>query len=737
MVTVIQKRSRLTYASLVAILLFSMQQVVLGATSQQPAPDVVTIAIIDCSGSMEPERITVAKTELKSLCAQSPCSAASPWVLVPFTEESTPTAQIQDNTKLIATIQGLRADGGTKIAAGLNAAATVCAQYSNSVLRVILITDAEDPDQKSISAAEDRLAEIFGKRSETSGLPAQLIVRRWGNGGATLAKRLATQPNVQVIDSLGSSRLVYAILNPEIKVDKVVRSSEHLTVTITATVSSEGNSSLVKNSPSVQCMLTDEKFGLSPLLFEIDQGDTGVTREIKIPFPSETAAGKVLLPFKFKVPAPNASNTNIMVPSLTRAGIDVSVMAPELERTSRCELKAKQLGDARWIDRNKLLAEADVELQMKASTDVSGSYPHPILFDIATNAADCQLREPVTVEIDRPNDTVITRVAIQFKVPLSNSKTTFTATAKSPPLYHKISGGPIKASLDIASPSKIETMVDVTVDDVIDTHWIDFKEGIVEGTVSLNINVDGPLIEGKVLHLVSPAGILGFDLSNEMIKSGAQQIDLRFQLDCQKTDVDKVKVLSWRLRTDADPLIELKIKTPVQFSVKIPSAIPLLSRDGDIRINAGKGGQAALIDFVPCLPDNVVISPNKLDVIIDGDVIGRRTTEIGESVSANLAVDAHGNFWTDVVKASTLTMTPATEWTAIEPGIVNITVSYPARFKTVAMFIGMGVFVVSAFFMFFYVGRILFTNPLKQAEEKAQSYGEDRKWLRQENNGFD
>src|SRR5439155_24766277 len=139
------------------------------AASQPPAKsqDLLTIVVLDTSGSMEGERLNTAVTEIKQHAQALPPSADAPWLCLPFRDTVYSPRRFTNGLEELQTyLDGLKAGGGTSIASGLEAALQAIRDANPKRVNILLYTDGEDDDESGIGKQQERLEQLFDERAE-------------------------------------------------------------------------------------------------------------------------------------------------------------------------------------------------------------------------------------------------------------------------------------------------------------------------------------------------------------------------------------------------------------------------------------------------------------------------------------------------------------------------------------------------------------------------------------------
>ena len=175
------------------------------------------IVVLDTSSSMDhPERLEVAKKEIKSKADNIPPSQKTPWVVITFGSTVETVREFSDRPEEIqGFLDNVQASGGTNIAAALKQAVDIIKTHSTvKQLVMYLFTDGEDPNLAAINEQETRLEKVLGARAD-NGLSQTLICRRWGNANAGMVSRLSKLKHLRIIES-NNTPLAQISLSPSI-----------------------------------------------------------------------------------------------------------------------------------------------------------------------------------------------------------------------------------------------------------------------------------------------------------------------------------------------------------------------------------------------------------------------------------------------------------------------------------------------------------------------------------------
>jgi hypothetical protein len=301
------------------------------AASQSPARshDLLTIVVLDTSGSMEGERLNTAVAEIKQHARALPPSADAPWLCLPFRDTVYNPRRFTNGMEELQTyLDGLKAGGGTSIASGLEAALKAIRDANPKRVNILLYTDGEDDDESGIGKQQERLEQLFDERAER-GLGQAVICRRWGGANKQFVEHLEKKKSVRVIDA-GEARLLSLILTPEVRClgTRWLPDRQALGIRLQATVQAPAEPiQQFKPAPLHFVCTTPQVQG--DVAFDVAIGDAGA-RQFTIVLPCTPDGGRLSVRLDFEVSAPPAKQLaqTLVFPSLAKDRLSVVVDVP-------------------------------------------------------------------------------------------------------------------------------------------------------------------------------------------------------------------------------------------------------------------------------------------------------------------------------------------------------------------------------------------------------------------------
>jgi hypothetical protein len=337
------------------------------AASQPPAKpyDLLTVVVLDTSGSMEGERLNTAVTEIKQYVRALPPSPEAPWLFLPFNEKVYESRSFSNGAAELETyISKVRAGGGTSIASGLEAALKAIRNSDTKRVNILLYTDGEDDDQTAIQAQQQRLGQLFDERAER-GLGQAVICRRWEGANKQLIEHLAKKKSVQVIDA-GEARLISLVLTPEVHCldTRWLPDRQTLEIRLQAAVRAPAEQNRQYQPPPLHFACTTPQ-AQGDVAFDVPIGDAGTRQAtILLPFTPDAGRPSVRLDFEVSTPAAKQLAQMFVFPSLAKDRLSVVADVPIVYVTATTLATTTP----RWVN----LAEATAAFEASARIRVDG-----------------------------------------------------------------------------------------------------------------------------------------------------------------------------------------------------------------------------------------------------------------------------------------------------------------------------------------------------------------------------
>lgn len=295
----------------------------------KPTQRLLTVVVLDTSGSMEGERLNTAVTEIKQHAQALPPSPEAPWIFLPFNEKVYDSRTFTNGlAELENYLTRVRADGGTSIASGLEAALKAIRNSNAERVNIFLFTDGEDDDQAGIQAQQERLGQLFDERAER-GLGQTVICRRWGGANKQLVAHLEKKKSVGVIDA-GEARLISLVLTPEVQCLGTRWLPERQSLEIRLQGAARAPAELVRQyQPTPLRFVCTTPQAQGDIAFDVPIGDAG-TRQftIMLPFTPDVRLSSVRLDFDVSAPSVKKLAQTLVFPSLAKDNLSVVAEVP-------------------------------------------------------------------------------------------------------------------------------------------------------------------------------------------------------------------------------------------------------------------------------------------------------------------------------------------------------------------------------------------------------------------------
>lgn len=548
------------------------------ATDPDPAPQLLTVIVLDTSGSMGDGKLEAARAEIKDRARRLPPSPHRPYALIPF-HGSVHDARVFTGgaPELEGHLDRLAAGGGTAIAAGLrHALGELDRSPAAGHVAVLLYTDGEDADRAAVAEQEARLDARFRDRTER-GLGQTVICRRWGSANADLVALLRRGGHAEVIDA-GEARLLHATLAPRVAARGCRWAGERtLAIDLRAEVEVRGPAGSAAIPPlRLTCANAgaqgDAAVDVAP------GGPQPVDFAVRLPVTGREVPKSVRLEFTVSAPQPAVRGADILVPTLAdeRVAVEVAVPPPVLRATLDAALAPS--GHARWQDplRRRAIVEAELIADIGVAPDFA--FPHPVPLALNPDPAVELLSDVKEFPIGGAG-----RVRLPLKLAYDPATTpspglTVGPAGREPAVRFEPAGR--HAAVAAGAPAPVVTTIAITPLSVGRPAWSDLLEGTATFEARIRVRVDGPLGDRTALAVTAPAGVRGLRITPAVIRGGDQTVTLA--IAARLRPAPATTALDFTVATPP-PRGAVRFRTRDAFRIVAPGPPPVrvaLTRDG-------------------------------------------------------------------------------------------------------------------------------------------------------------
>jgi len=697
--------------------------------------DLLRVVVLDVSGSMDSKdtkpltRMGTARKEIKESLTQLPVSGKTPVILVPFCDKIREDFErIYFSTKAMADVlDQLKPGGRTNIAAGLGRAIERINQLGLAKNLVIyLYSDGEHNcgSKKLLEEQEDNLDRLFGFRA-SKGLSQTIVVKRWGGVISKLVTRLKKNPYVTVVDA-GQLELRTVTLVPSVKLRSVkwhdaasglAKVQFDVTVTNRSELTLPDKSTVKISCPLPGCRWLNESTMIVTgrtqtqtftLLVELDPKKFDLTKSYSLPlqfhWPSQISAGKSLL-----LPVVNPIQIYCVLP------------AGQLRPNVTISAKLSEQGKPRWEDMDECIVVWPMRLRLEATTAPSMPWSEQIKLDVkgldgvkvtAEGPIILQgkpLEVNVTLSRQIPLTQIIQRKPVELQIELR---------VLNEPKTLALSSVRILSAIRIELPAIKLTRIDHRVVFVGKAQWADLTTGLVTVPVKLDISTHGIVAPGTVLTLEPGGDVVKVDGTPVTIYSGQHTVDiiLTGRVDCANSSVRWPLQLRPPLSSYGIRYIEPSPVT-VSFTAPRPAQAVLSNNAGILTSCAYRGNkprQAVLgsgcIKLAGAFAQYAVANLH-FKGFLQGHLHGKGFSKAGADDWVSWSMQptnpaVSNRVWRDVTVTGDLVVLPENAAPGTMVGsVIDITVTYEALYKKVALYLAVGVVVVLVGTLLFWLAR--------------------------------
>lgn len=674
--------------------------------AQADAGSLFRLAVVDKSRSMHGERMEVVQQELLKVARQLPPSTAFPIALICFDSSARDPRVFTDHAEFERAVMAIEADGGTKIAAGLDAAyRAITGSAAGRDVLVLLYTDGEDSNLAAVRQAEQKLSALFADRHE-QGLEQSVFLKRWGNANAELRTRLQQSGVATVLDA-AELPIVPITVAPKVELiavqrDRATRAVEIVFQPAVETTGNLGDVAL----PDVCFTCTDPRA----------EGDTAITFPLAslpphqtlrlVPDDAEERALALELPFSVSTTDfPSRADGQFILPILAES--ELALHVPLSTRRVRHRIAAElSFPEApKWADPLACRAAYPVLLTFTVdpvdadhTADISSRFAiapigdnrvlqgPPTLTLPGTGRYCVRLVMEVPVAADATSQ-ASPRSAVRFRITPINAPPT---VAYDPPEL-------TMEADDLPLPDPVTTTITPQLQSLSAATWVQVPN-LASFRARVNFRVDGPVPAGTRLALIAPAGVSRIDLKPDTLRRGEQTVDMVVQAELRPSPADHR--FRFKLAPPSTPhkAVVLKPAAPIDIQVQGPRPLYLVNaRDGalqhELHLTVPDNCQAVRCDVVPALYGQVpkALAPihARLTASENGVVVTPELLNLGQAnqVTVTLPTVADRPFFRDIDCIVTLRLAPEADSSAILPTRLRVHVTRFAPFKRLLFYL--------------------------------------------------
>jgi len=697
--------------------------------------DLLRVVVLDVSGSMDSKdtkpltRMGTARKEIKESLTQLPLSGKTPVILVPFCHKIREDFErIYFSTKAMAdALDQIKPDGRTNIAAGLGRAIERINQLGLARNLVIyLYSDGEHNwgSKKLLAQQEDNLDRLFGFRA-SKGLSQTVVVKRWGGVISKLVARLKKNPYVTVVDA-GQLELRTVTLVPSVKLRSVkwhdaasglARVQFDVTVTNRSELTLPGKSTIKISCPLPGCRWLNESTMIVTgrtqtqtftLLVELDPKKFNLTKNYS-------------LPLQFHWPSQITTGKSLLVPVVNPILIYCDLPAGQLRPNVTVSAKLSEQGKPRWEDMDECIVVWPMRLRLETKTTPSFAWLEQVRLNIyGLNGVKVTTNSPIILQ--------------------GQSKEVDISLTKKIPLEQVIQGKPVKVQIELRLANKPRTLalssvrivstilielppiqltrIDQRISFVGKPQWADLTTGLVSVPIRLDIRSHGIVAPGTVLTLEPCGDVVKVDGTPVTIYSGQHTVDiiLTGRVDCANSSVRWSLQLKPPLSSSGIRYIEPSPVT-VSFTVPKPVQAVLSNNVGILASCAYRGNrpQRAVLGS-GCIKlagvfAQYAISNLHFKGFLRGHLCGKGFSKAGADDWVSWSMQptnptVSSRIWRDITVTGDLVVLPENAAPGAMVGsVIDVTVTYEALYKKLALYLTVGVVVVLVGTLLFWLAR--------------------------------
>lgn len=533
--------------------------------------DLLRIVVVDQSGSMRGPPLDTVAEQLRRLIKHDPPTTARPVVLLTFGDEAQRVGKFIEPGPLAQWISGeltLELGGGTRIAAGLAAAAQAVVEHPGQRMALLLYSDFQDGDTAGISAELAKLRRLLGDRGRKE-LPSLVFVHEWTRESQTVREQLTQEPGVLAVNEAVLEGLDYWI-QAQASVVRAERDEARpdlltIEVSLSATIPSRRDE---WPTPEVVAQLDAPPVAKT---FAADGQDVTLRIEHKLT-PDEEQQGTLRLPLRVVLgPTPAGSHWSKAAPLVRPAEPTLDVRVPAYERHYDLRIEWTFPQPPLWADPLALRArfEAHVTFDVAAEAGRDEASTWSITGEASTQVAGGRQ----TVRLDRAGQFSLVvpfectgRATQDRQNPLEFRANFLVQPIRVPP---GVRWDPpvLRSSLQLGSPAPVVTSVIVRAG-AAESTWKLAPE-ITETTGALQVECGGLVPPGNYLALAPSRSAA--QLQRVALQSGQNSVAWRASEASQGAPHRVSAPLT--IAGPPHPAVQLAIPESVAF--ECPAAPPL------------------------------------------------------------------------------------------------------------------------------------------------------------------
>jgi uncharacterized protein YegL len=529
------------------------------------------IFILDTSGSMSGERITVAKGEMLELSRQLPPSTQQPIILIPFHERVDRVYTFTRPADFETTLKGIKAEGGTSIASGLREA-LVQIEKLKAVRHVcvLIYTDGEDSDQQAIVREEKRLDALFAYRHKQGLKQTVVFCKRWASANAKLLAAMKKYPHTRVID-LETSKMLAVTLTPKFSVARVAWAGGDkpaLDVVVEAKIEVQGGRSGTALPPvGVRCLVPGAAGDVTAKL--IPGHSSRLT--VRLPLPAKLSGRKFEVAFALSEPAEAVSKDGMTLPVLPLDLVKLDVEVPGREHT--LSMSVAPSGPARWQDALHQVVVAPLTLTVKVASEEGGPWGSPATFAVRAEGR-CRVVSGQTFTVNGPGThTQAIEVAGALNAATGRLPVALTVLPGESS-EHVFRPGSVRLVQEVAAPAPVTTTLSATTRKVSAGRWVSLSRGVATFTAQVEVTVEGPLAGGTVFTLVASRPVTKVKLSQNTLRTGRQTLTISLEA-VVKPGPGKTPLVFPIQAPPPQGGVRVRVEGPLRMTLPGPAPVPL------------------------------------------------------------------------------------------------------------------------------------------------------------------
>jgi len=697
--------------------------------------DLLRVVVLDVSGSMDSKdtkpltRLGTARKEIKESLTQLPVSGKTPVILVPFCHKiQEDFERIYFSTKAMAdALDQIKPDGRTNIAAGLGRAIERINQLGLAKNLVIyLYSDGEHNtgSKKLLEQQEDNLDRLFGFRA-SKGLSQTVVVKRWGGVISKLVARLKKNPYVIVVDA-GQLELRTVTLVPSVRLRSVEwhdAASGLAKVQFDVTVANRSEFTLPgKSTIKISCPLPSCRWLTKPTMAVAGRTQTQTfTLLVELDPKKFNLTKNYSLPLQFHWPSQITTGKSLLVPVVNPILIYCVLPAGQVRPNVTISAKLSGQGKPRWEDMDECIVVWPMRLRLETKTTPQFIWPEQVKLNIfGLNGVKVTTSGPLILQGQSKEVDISLTKKISLEQVIQNRpvKLQIELRVASKPKTLALSSVRIVSTIQIELPPIQLTRIDQRISFVGKPQWADLTKGLVSVLVKLDIRSHGIVAPGTVLTLEPCGDVVKVDGTPVTIYAGQHTVDiiLTGRVDSANS------LVKWPLKLKP-PLSSGGIRyvepPPVTLSFTVPKPVQtVLSNNAGILtgcVYRGNKPQQA-VSGTGCVKlagafAQYAIANLHFKGFLRGHLRGQGFSKAGADDWVSWSMQptnpaVSGRIWRDVTVTGDLVVLPENAAPGTMVGsVIDVTVTYEALYKKLALYLTVGVVVVLVGTLLFWLAR--------------------------------